>query len=116
MGSIKEKNIKNRRYYHFDDLIKIKDFNPDLLKMDKKSYKNIDIYYIRYIAMEDFDYVKIHKVNPLYRIIGDTDGRTEKKNGNKYLIFASTYKNKRVLKKYTKLWDKIKDLIKKLND
>ena len=42
MGSIKEINIKNHTYYFFDDMVKIKDFNPDLQKIDKKSYKNID--------------------------------------------------------------------------
>ena len=39
-------NIKNRTYYFYDELIDIKDFDPKLLKLDKKSYKNIDIYYI----------------------------------------------------------------------
>ena len=37
MGSIKEINIKNRTYCFFDDMIKIKDFNLDLLKIDKNS-------------------------------------------------------------------------------
>ena len=46
MESIKEINIKNRTYYFFDDLMQIKDFNPDLLKIDNTSYKTIDIYYI----------------------------------------------------------------------
>ena len=49
MRNINEINIKNRTYYFFDDMINMKDFDPDLLKTDKKSYKNTDIYYIRYI-------------------------------------------------------------------
>ena len=68
----------------------IKNFDLNLLK----SYKNIDIYYIRYVAMKDSDYVKIHSVNPLYLIIGDLDGSFEEKIGNKYLTFASTNKSK----------------------
>ena len=44
MGSIKETNIKYQTYYFFDDMINIKDFNSNLLKIDKTSYKNIDIY------------------------------------------------------------------------
>ena len=68
----------------------IKNFDLSLLK----SYKNIDIYYIRYVAMKDSDYVKIHNVNPLYLIIGDLDGSFEEKIGNKYLTFASTNKSK----------------------
>ena len=63
-------------------MIKIKDFNSDLLKTDKKSDKNNDIYYIGYIPMKDFDYVKINSVNPLHLIIGKVDGYIEEKNGN----------------------------------
>ena len=74
MGNIKEIDIKNRTYYFFDDMINIKDFDPNLLKIDKKSYKNIDIYYIGYITMKDSDYVKIKSVNPLYLIISEVDG------------------------------------------
>ena len=58
MGIIKDINIKNRTYYFFNDMIRIKDLNPDLLKIDKKLYKNINIYYIGYITMKETDYVK----------------------------------------------------------
>ena len=58
MGNIKEINIKNRTYDFFDDMMNIKDFDPNLLKIDKKSYKNIDIYYIGYITVKDSYYVK----------------------------------------------------------
>ena len=78
MGSIKEINIKNWTYYFLDDMIKIKDFNLDLLKIDKKSNKNIDVYYIGYITVKDSDYW-INGVNPLYIIIGKTDAQIEKK-------------------------------------
>ena len=39
-----------------------------------------------------------------------------RKNRNKYLVFASTDKNKEVLTKYTELWDGIKNLIEKINE
>ena len=42
-------NIKNRTYHFYNDLINNKDFDPNLLKLDSKSYKNIVIYYIGYI-------------------------------------------------------------------
>ena len=99
MGSIKEINIKNRTYYFFDDMIKIKDFNPDLLKQIKSHPKNIDTYYIGYITMKDSDNININIVNSLYIIIGEEDGYFEGKKRNKYLIFASTDKNKEVLTK-----------------
>ena len=63
MGNIKEINIKNQPYF-FDDMINIKDFDPSLLETDKNSYKNIDIYYIGYITIKNFDHVKINSVNP----------------------------------------------------
>ena len=56
MGIIKEINIKNRTYYIFDDIINIKDFDPNLLK--KKSHENIDIYYISCITVKDSFYIK----------------------------------------------------------
>ena len=85
-------------------MINIKSFDSSLLKLHKKSDKNIGIYYIGYITMKDIDHIKINSVNPLYLIIGEVDGYIEENNGNKYLTFASTDKNK----KYTKLWDEIK--------
>ena len=63
-------------------MISIKDFDSNLLKIDKKSYKTIDIYYIGYITIKGIgDYENIHSVNPLYFIIGEVDG-------NKCLIFC----------------------------
>ena len=53
MGIIKQINIKNRAYYFFNDMINIKNSNSSLLKIDKNSYKNIDIYYIGYITIEN---------------------------------------------------------------
>ena len=46
----------------------------------------------------------------MYIIIGEADGYIDEKNGNKYLTFASTDRNKEVLKNYTELWDEMKHL------
>ena len=54
MLSIKQIHIKNRTYYFFDDMINIEDFNSDLVKIDNKAYKNIDIHYIGYIIIKYF--------------------------------------------------------------
>ena len=51
----------------------------------------------------------------MYLIVNTADGHIEEKNGSKYLIFASADENKEVLKKYAKLWDEIKYLIKTIN-
>ena len=61
-------------------MINIKDFDPSLIKIDKKSYKNIDIYYIGYITISSIsDYENINLVNPLYLIVGEVDMDTLKK-------------------------------------
>ena len=70
MGKDKELNIKNQTYYYFSDIINIKKFRSNLLKIDKKSYKDFDIYDIGYITIKKFgDCENIHSVNPLYLII-----------------------------------------------
>ena len=92
-------------------MINIKDFDSNLLKIDKKSYENIDIYYVVYITMKDSYYVKINSVSSLYLIIDRVDVYIEGKNGNKYLTLVSVDKNKEILTKCTELWNKIKNLI-----
>ena len=44
MGEVKELNIKNRTYYYFDDMIDIRKFESNLLKINKMSYRDFDIY------------------------------------------------------------------------
>ena len=59
-------------------MISIKDFDSNLLKMDKKSYKNVDIFYIGYITIKSIsDYESINSVNLLYLIVGKADGHIE---------------------------------------
>ena len=80
MENIKQTNIKNRAYHFFNDMINIEDFDSNLLKTDKKSYKNIDIYYIGYITIRSIsDYNSINSVNPMYFIIGEVNGYIEEK-------------------------------------
>ena len=116
MGKVKQINIKNRTYYFYNNQINLKDFDAKLLKIGKKSYKNIDIYYIGYITIKKIDdYESIYSVNPLYLRINHASGYIEEKNGNKYLIFDSVDENKEVLKKYADVWDGIKNKIKAIN-
>ena len=99
MGKIKQIEIKNRTYYFYNDIINLKNFESNLLKIDKKYYKGIDIYYIGYITIKKIgDCENIYSVNPLYLIIGKVDGHIEENNGNKYLVFDSTDENNEVLK------------------
>ena len=90
-------------------MIWIEDFDSSLLKINKKSYKNIGIYNIGYITVKQIDdYENIHSLNPLYLMIGKVDSIIEEKNGSKYLVFDSTDQNKKVFKKQKELWDGIK--------
>ena len=91
MGNTKQSNIKNHTYDFFNDMINIENINPNSLKIDKKSYKSIGIYYIDNIKVDE--YIK-------------------EENAKKYLAFASTV----VLETYAEQWNKIKSLIKKISD
>ena len=46
METVKQIDIKNRTYYFYNDMIDIKTFDSNLLKINKKSYKDIGIYNI----------------------------------------------------------------------
>ena len=52
MQVVKQINIKNRTYYFYNDQIDLKDFDAELLKVDKKDYNDIDIYYIDYVTVK----------------------------------------------------------------
>ena len=52
MGEIKQINIKNRTYYFYNDQTNLKDFDAKFLKIDKKDYKDIDIYYVGYVTVK----------------------------------------------------------------
>ena len=100
MGEVKQINIKNRTYYFYNDMINIKKIDSNLLKIDKKSYKDIGIYNIGYITIKKVDdYESIYSVNLLYLLVNHANGYIEAKNVNKYLIFFTTDENKELLKK-----------------
>ena len=55
MGVAKQIDIKNRTYCFYNDMINIKNFDPILLKTNRKSYRNIGIYKIGYITIKKID-------------------------------------------------------------
>ena len=70
-----------------------------MVKIDKKSYKDIGIYNTGYITVKKIDdYENIYSVNPLYLIITHASGYIEEKGVNKYLVFDSKDANKELLK------------------
>ena len=95
-----------------------------MLKIEKKSYKNIDIYYIAYSTFIKIgDYWSNFTVNPLYLDIAYASehiecnsiecnyiecNSIEEKNGNKYLVLDEIYEKNEVLEKYEEVWEGIK--------
>ena len=93
----------------FDDMIDIKNFQSNFLKIDKKPYKYIDMYHIGYITMKKFnDWEHIHSVNLLYLVIHSATWYFKEKNGEKYLTLDSTEKHEEV-------FSEIKSEIKTIN-
>ena len=117
MGTIKQINIKNRTYYFYNDIIDLENFDSSLLKLDKKSYKDIGIYNIGYITIKkNGDCKNIYSVNPLYLGITHANGYIEEMGVNKYLIFDSMDENNELLKKYNDVFNGIIDKIKEVNN
>ena len=131
MGETKQIDIKNRSYYLYRNLSDLKNFDAEFIKIDKKSDKNIDIYYIGYRPFIKIgDYWSNFTVNPLYLDIAYASehiecnsiecnyiecNSIEEKNGNKYLVLDDIYENKEVLEKYEEVWEGIKKEIETIN-
>ena len=74
MGKVKQINIKNRTYCFYNDQTNLKDFDARLLKVGRKHYNEIDIYYIRYVTVKKIANCNyINSVNPLYLMINESD-------------------------------------------
>ena len=114
MNTTNQINIKNRTYYFYNDIIDLENVDTMLLKIDKKSYKDIGIYNIGYVMKKKVgDCVNINSVNPLYLGITHWNGYIEEKGTD--LVFNSTDENKKLLKKYNDVFNGIKDKIKEIN-
>ena len=70
-------------------MIDLKDFDSSLLKINKRSYKNITIYYVSYITIKKIsEYDNIKSVNLFYLMICGVIGHIQEKNGGKYLVLS----------------------------
>ena len=117
MGVRKQINIKNQTYHFYNDIIDIKTFHSNNLKLDKKTYKNLDIYNIGYVTIKkighDYD---IKSVNPLYLLIDNASGHIEEINKDKYLVFGVRDENKTLLERYDDVFNGMRSKIKKIDD
>ena len=89
MEKVKQIEIKIWTYLFYNDMINLKNFKSNLLKIDKKHYKGIDIYYTGYITIKKIgDDGNIKSVNPLYLLVNYASGYIEEKNGNRFLMIC----------------------------
>ena len=88
-NKVKDIDIKNAHtMYVFNDIINIENFDPNNIKTDEKSLKNLLIYYIGYVTIKE--YIKICSVNPLYLIFRNVNEYFEEINKSKYLTLVPT--------------------------
>ena len=87
----------------FNDMANINDFDPSLFNIDEVLFESNEL------TMYDIKYIKnLNSLNTLYFVFNNLDAYIEESVDNRYLIFASTEKNRIMLKNYIELWDKIK--------
>ena len=116
MGKVKQIEMESRTYCFYSDQINLRNFDSALLKVDKKDYNDIDIYYIGYVTVKKIaNCNNINSVNPLYLMINEMIGHFEEKNENKYLVLDDVDENKEVSKKYEEVWEGVKKEIETIN-
>ena len=109
MGTTKEINIKNRTYYFYNDIIDLDEFDESKIKVDKKDFNGIDIYYLGYEHKKKISECNvINSVNPLYIRIIDTKGQFEKGKDDAWYLVIS---DKDVYEKLVDIFESIKNKI-----
>ena len=115
MGKVKQIKIKNRIYYFYNDRINLNDFDARFLKVHKKNYNEIDIYYIGYVAVKTIAKCNnSNSVNPLYLMINKMIGHFEEKNESRYLLLDDVDEDKGVSKNIKKFGKALKKKLKRL--
>ena len=114
METIKQINIKNRTYYFYNDIIDLDEFDESKIKLDKKDFNDIDIYYLGYEHKKKISECDvINSVNPLYLRIVDMKGQFEKgKDDAWYLVISG---DDDVFKKLVDIFESIKNKITEKN-
>ena len=109
MRTTKEINIKNRTYYFYNDIIDLDEFDESKIKVDKKDFNDIDIYYLGYEHKKNISECNvINSVNLLYLRIVDIKGQFEKGKDDAWYLVIS---DKDVYKKLVDIFESIKNKI-----
>ena len=110
MGELKKINIKNRTYYFYNDIINLDEFDGSKIKVDKKDFNDIDIYYLGYEHKKKISECNvINSVNPLYLRIVDIKGQFEKGKDDAWYLVISDKDD--VYKKLVDILESIKNKI-----
>ena len=94
----------------------IRNLDPNKIKINENSYKNILIYHIVYLPIKNLSYTTINSVNPLYLIINKINGYIEESTRKNYFTLVSTDEHKDALKNYEELWNKIRGIIRSVTN
>ena len=108
MGELKQINIKNWTYYFYNDIIDLDEIDGSNIKVDKKDFNDIDIYYLGYEYKKKItECNEINSVNPLYLRITDMKGQFKKyKNNNVW--YLTIFGDVDVLRKFVNIWKSIR--------
>ena len=110
MGELKQRNIKNRAYYFYNDIINLDQFDESKIKVDKEDFNDIDIYYLGYEHKKKISECDvINSVNPLYLRIVDMKGQFEKGKDDAWYLVISDKDD--VYKKLVDIFESIKNKI-----
>ena len=110
MKTIKQINIKNRTYYFYNDIINLDEFDESKIKVDKKHFNDIDIYYLGYEHKKKISECNvINIVNPLYLRIMNMNSQFEKGKNDAWCLIISDDDD--VSKKLADIFESIKNKI-----
>ena len=110
METIKQTNIKNGTYYFYNDIINLDEFDESKIKVDKKDFNDIDVYYLGYEHKKKISECNvINSVNPLYLRIINMNGQFEKDKDDAWCLIIS-YKDD-VYEKRMDIFESIKKKI-----
>ena len=110
MRTTKEINFKNQTYYFYNDIIDLDEFDVSKIKVDKKDFNDIDIYYLGYEYKKKITECNVRKsVNPLYLRIVDIKGQFEKGIDDAWYLVISDKDD--VYKKLVDIFKSIKNKI-----
>ena len=111
---MREINIENWTYYFYNNIINFDESDESKIKIDKKDFNDLDIYYLGYEYKKKLQNV-INSINPLYLRIRDLRGKLKKgKDDNAWYLII--FGDADILRKFAKIWKSIRAKIEEIAD